>query len=143
VVVLCHPKTSQSGHINSSLSYVTKKSTVPEVTSFSNLLKAFFLPRQVQVVVRCHPKPKKSIHSKVFLKQSPRTVRVAAKLSACCKLSTDTNFQKSQQSPTLILHHDLSTATCPAAPGLQRVCFCCGALPKPRPVPETKRGTKI
>lgn len=43
-----------------------KKSTVPEVTSLSNLLKAFFLPRHVQVVVRCHPKPKKSIHSKVF-----------------------------------------------------------------------------
>ena len=26
---------------------------------------------------------------------------------------------------------------------LQRLCFCSSALPKPRPVPDTKRGTKI
>ena len=25
----------------------------------------------------------------------------------------------------------------------QRLCFCSSALPKPRPVPDTKRGTKI
>jgi hypothetical protein len=25
----------------------------------------------------------------------------------------------------------------------QRLCFFSGALPKPRPVPDTKRGTKI
>ncbi|MCX8489842.1 MAG: hypothetical protein ORN54_02120, partial [Cyclobacteriaceae bacterium] len=27
--------------------------------------------------------------------------------------------------------------------GWQRLCFCSGALPKPRPVPEPKRDTKI
>jgi hypothetical protein len=85
---------------------------------------------------------KSSITEKLF-KNSPRAVRVAVKLSACCELSTETNFQKGQPSPTLILQQDLSTVTCPAAPGLQRLCLRSGGLSKPRPVPETKRGTKI
>ena len=51
------------------------------------------LLRHVQVVVRCHPKPKKSNHRK-HSKQSPRPVRGAAKLSACCELSTETNLKK-------------------------------------------------
>jgi len=60
-----------------------KKSTVPEVTSLSNLLKAFFLPRHVQVVVCCHPKPKKSDHRKKFNTKSvccPRCRKVVGLL---------------------------------------------------------------
>ena len=106
---------------------------------FTDCISCRFMSKWLFAVTR----NQKSPITKNFLKLIPRTVRVAVKLSTCCELSTETNFQKSQPSPTSILHHDLSTATCPAAPGLQRVCFCCGALPKPRPVPETKRGTKI
>ena len=138
----CHPKPSQSGYIYSSLSYVPKKSTVPNVTSPSCLLTAF-LAALCPSGCSLSPEAKKVDSLKRFLKQSPRPVRVAAKLSACCELSTETNFQKSQPSPTSILHYDLSTVTCPAAPGLQRLCFCSSALSKPRPVPDTKRRTKI
>ena len=142
VLILCRPKTSQSGHINSSPSYVPKKSTVPEASLLSCLLTAF-LAAPSPSGCSLSPETEKVDSLKSFLKQSPRPVRVAAILSACCELSTETNFQKSQPSPTSILHCDLSTATCPAAPGLQCLCFFSGALPKPRPVPETKRGTKI
>jgi hypothetical protein len=129
VLILCRPKTSQSGHINSSLSYVPKKSTVPEVSLLSCLLTAFLTVTKSKWLFAVTRNRKSSITEKLF-KNSPRAVRVAVKLSACCELSTETNFQKSQRSHTSILNHNLSTATCPAAPGLQRLAIRRGGTPK-------------
>jgi len=114
---------------------------VPKASSLSCLLTAL-LAALCPSGCSLSPETEKVDSLKSFLKQSPRTVRVAAILSACCELSTDTNFQKSQPSPTSIFHHDLSTVTCPAAPGLQRLCLRSGGLSKPCPVHVGKRNIK-
>ena len=93
MLILCRSKPIQSGHINSSLSHVRKNSTVPDITSPSCLLTAF-LAALCPSGCSLSPETGKVDSLKSFLKQSPRTVRVAAIFSACCELSTETNFKK-------------------------------------------------
>ena len=105
---------------------------------FVQFTESIFLAAPCPSGCSLSPETEKVDSLKSFLKQSPRPVRGAAKLSTCCELSTETNFQKSQPSHTSIFYHDLSTVTCPAAPGLQRPVFMTAAVSKRVSVPDTE-----
>jgi hypothetical protein len=94
---------------------------------FVQFTESIFLAAPCPSGISLSPEIEKVDSLKRFLKQSLRTVRVAAIFSACCELSTEKNLQKSQPSPTSIFNHNLSTVTCPAAPSLQRPVFMAAA----------------